>query len=193
MRVDESTRVRSAWVRVLTERTPLVAGGDDPQQQHRRAKVVEGALGDILGKAYAQLSTMLSEAVDEVMEWFNKYVVDRVSASFQSLLAWFANQLGNLLNPINIASQKAGELATAASTAGSNVLSALNPLNWFGVVENPHFRQWVLDNPEFGNHLVSIEEVEEEVEGEEVGGEEVEEKEGTAETSSEKAETSAGE
>ena len=39
----------------------------------------------------------------------------------------------------------------------------------------------------------AIEEVEEEVEGEEVGGEEVEEKEGTAETSSEKAETSAGE
>lgn len=130
--------------------------------------LVEGALGDILGKAYAQLSTMLSEAVDEVIEWFNKYVVDRVSASFQSLLAWFANQLGNLLNPINIASQKAGELATAASTAGSNVLSALNPLNWFGVVENPHFRQWVLDNPEFGNHLVSIEEVEEEESQEQV-------------------------
>ena len=120
--------------------------------------LVDGAIGDILGKAYAQLSTMLSEATDKIVQWFNEYVVEQVSASFQSLLAWVTNQLGNMLNPISKAAQNAAALA--AST-GNSVLSSLNPFNWFDVVENPHFRQWVLDNPEFRNHLVSIEEVEE--------------------------------
>lgn len=124
--------------------------------------LVDGAIGDILGKAYAHLSTMLSEAAGKVMEFLNEYVVERVSASFQTLLAWIASRLRSMFNPLHTASQKAGELAAAASTAGSSVLSKLNPMNWLGVVENPQFRQWVLDNPEFRNHLVSIEEVEEE-------------------------------
>jgi len=124
--------------------------------------LVDGAIGDILGNAWAQLSTMLSEAADKVMEFLNEYVVEQVSASFQSLLAWIASQLRSMFNPLNTVSQKAGELAAAASTAGSSVLSKLNPMNWLGVVENPQFRQWVLDNSEFRNHLVSNEEVEEE-------------------------------
>ena len=124
--------------------------------------LVDGAIGDILGNAWAQLSTMLSEAADKVMEFLNENVVEQVSASFQSLLAFFSNRLRSMFNPLHTASQKAGELAAAASTAGSSVLSKLNPMNWLGVVENPQFHQWVLDNPEFRNHLVSVEEVEEE-------------------------------
>lgn len=126
--------------------------------------LVEGVLGDILGRAWEQFCTYLSDFTETCTKFFYENIAGVLEKGFNFIMNKMVAMLSSLmaeLNPTTKVAKMAQSLADSAGEVATGVSSYL-PWNWLGELDNPQFRQWVLTNPGFQNHMVSIQEVEEE-------------------------------
>ena len=130
--------------------------------------LVQGLVGDVVGKAWATVSEWLLDLASRASVFLSEVVLTKVKAqadaSLQGLLQWIPSSLASLL-PGFKDSLASLETVAKAGTTVKTFSSMLWPGNWFEVEPNRvQYRQWVLTTSPASERLTCIEEEEDETE-----------------------------